>query len=233
MKIHIKSGDPADKFPVLRVKTADVFQNIRGQNDLSRHVQPDHFNLFPGLSEKIVTDGGGVRVAPVVIFRHRGTVSMASEIPAHGDQFLYLVDQLWPHGKYFRKIRHGAQGYDGNLFFFQSLFQEFHRALLWKISRHFRKETLSHSILTVGVHSVCIRAFQRRLLSNVYGNIHAPHMFQYLPGVPGPHIRRDVAGNRGDPHNIQLRRGQSQHQGKRIVDPRITVDYNFTHKKTS
>ena len=158
---------------------------------------------------------------------------MASEIPAHRDQFLHLTDQFGPLGKYLRKIRHGPQGYDGNLFFFQSLFQKFHRALLWKISRHFRKKTLSHSILTVGIHSVCIRAFQRRLLANVYRDIHTPHMFQHLPGVPCPHICRDVAGNRGDTHNIQLRRGQSQHQGKRIVDPRITVNYNFTHKKTS
>ena len=188
VEIKIKPRDSSNKISSLRIQAAHIFQQVRRQHDLSGDVKTDHVNSFPAQNRKrgksCVDFPCRMGIAPVIVFRHRRTVSMALIASAHRHQFSKSGKALriLPHQT--RQIRHRSQSNNGNLCLLGSLcrlFQHPGKKLYCPCPGahfcNFGVMGFSEPVLPMSVHGIHIRADKRALLSDIDWYVHSAHLF--------------------------------------------------------
>ena len=92
MEIHIEPGDRFHYGTKMRIDPFHVGCKIWRQDNFTCHIQSNHVDPFSGKFRQrsigFIDNGGGVRIAPVVIFGYRGTVSVGFVCTTHGHKIM-------------------------------------------------------------------------------------------------------------------------------------------------
>ena len=87
----------------------------------------------------------------------------------------------------------------------------------------------------MGVQGIHKFSFERAVCAHVDRDIQPVHKFQNLQDVLTAHFNRRIAGDDSYAGHLQLiLHRERQHDGKAVIDSRITVyDHSFSHEKNS